>query len=416
MTAVGPVHGSSEVASRPRGLRALVTATYVSSLGDGAFAAAAPLAAAAITRDPTAVAVVAAAEYLPWLLMTPFAGALVDRWRLRTVLVVADLLRAGGLALLAVLVAIGEASIPVLAGLACAIVVGQIFGDTAAQTIVVDLAGRDSAALNKANGHISSATTAGKSLAGPPLGSSLFAVVPWLPFLLDAVSFVASAGLVATLPKGRPAPPRQARPRLLSSVAEGARFLVRNPQLRALCLLVASANLASFMSMSTFVLYATGRLGVSTAGYGLLLAATAVGGVAGGFLAGPIANALGARTAVVVGLVLQVVAWPAIGWTKSPYVAGSVLAVVGLCAAVTTVVCITSRQQLTPPDMLGRVISAFRTVGAGAAPLGAMLGGVLAATFDLVTPFYCAGAVLLVAVLLALPGLRPVGAESRPTV
>ncbi|GAA5021686.1 MFS transporter [Actinopolymorpha pittospori] len=409
------VQDADQTVRRPRGLRALVTATYVSSLGDGALAAAAPLAAAAITRDPAAVALVSAAEYLPWLVVTPFAGALVDRWRLRTVLVVADVLRAGGLALLAILIIAGAASIPVLAATACAIVVGQIFGDTAAQTIVVDLAGRDSGALNKANGHISSATTAGKSLVGPPIGSGLYAAVPWLPFVLDAVSFAVSAGLVASLPKRRGPTSRAGRPRLLASIGEGARFLVQHAQLRVLCLLVASANLASFMAMSTFVLFATERLGVTTAGYGVLLAASAVGGVAGGFASGRIAQWLGARPTIIAGLALQVVVWPAIGWTSSPYIAGALLAVVGLCAAVTTVVCVTARQQLTPAAMLGRVISAFRTVSAGTAPLGALLGGGLAAVVDLRAPFYVAGVVLMAAVLVSLPSLRSVQADPIST-
>src|SRR5688500_9415891 len=56
-------------APRRRGLRALVAATAVSSVGDGAFIAAAPLAAAVVTRNPTAVAIVTAAEYLPWVLV-----------------------------------------------------------------------------------------------------------------------------------------------------------------------------------------------------------------------------------------------------------------------------------------------------------------------------------------------------------
>ncbi len=384
-----------------RGLRALVASSYISSLGDGAFLAAMPLAAAAITRDPAAVAIVAAAEYLPWLAITPVSGALVDRWNRRTVLVSADVLRACALVALTAVIVLGATSIPLLAATAFAVVVGQIFADTASQTVVVDLAGRDETALHKANGHISAAGTTGKSLVGPPIGSVLFAAAPWLPFVLDAASFAGSAGLARTLPVDLAEPAESGRPRLFASIATGVKFLAQHRTLRTLCLLVAAANLANFMALATFVLYATSRLGVSTAMYGVLLAAGALGGIAGGMLTARIVTRLGNRGAIIAGLVAGTIAWPGLAITSSAYVAAAMLMALEFAAAVTTVVAITARQQVTPPELLGRVISAFRTVGAGAAPLGALAGGLLAATIDLSAPLYAAGAVLGVAVLIS---------------
>jgi MFS family permease len=54
-------------------------ANTISSTGDGAFAAALPLLAVTITRDPRLVSVVTAATFLPWLLLSLPAGAMVDR-------------------------------------------------------------------------------------------------------------------------------------------------------------------------------------------------------------------------------------------------------------------------------------------------------------------------------------------------
>lgn len=405
MTEVDAATSERRVALQPRGLRPLISAAYASSLGDGAFVAAAPLAAAALTQDPAAVAAVSMATYLPWLLVSPMAGALVDRWDLRAVLVVSDVLRALALIALAALLGLGFGSIPLLAAVACGVVVGQVFADTASQSVVVDLAGRDSGALNKANGHLSSATTAGKSFAGPPLGSTLYALVPWLPFALDGASFVASAGLVSRLPK-RHRTETAEHGSLRRSMAAGARFLAGHRQLRALCLLIAAANLADFMALATFVLFAKERLGVSTAAYGLLLAISAIGGFAGGFVAERIARVLGPRLTVVLGLAIEAIAWPVVAFSTSVYVVAPILPLIELCAVVATVVTITLRQQLTPAPMLGRVISAFRTVGAGAAPLGAVLGGVLATTLGLQAPLAIAGIVLGVATVAALAMLR----------
>src|SRR5258706_12191259 len=96
------------------GLTRVWSAVGVSSLGDGAFLAAVPLAAATVTRNPTEVAAVTAAMYLPWFLVQPVAGALLERWPFRATMLTADFLRAGAVGLLAILVGTGRASIPLL--------------------------------------------------------------------------------------------------------------------------------------------------------------------------------------------------------------------------------------------------------------------------------------------------------------
>ena len=93
------VDQSTETKPHRRGLRVLLGAAAVSIVGDGVLITAAPLMAAALTRDPFQVGLVAAAGYAAWILIGLPAGALVDRWNRRTVMVAADLLRALILAL-----------------------------------------------------------------------------------------------------------------------------------------------------------------------------------------------------------------------------------------------------------------------------------------------------------------------------
>src|SRR3954468_6753717 len=83
----------------PTGFGRLWTAQTGSSLGDGGTHAALPLLALTLTRDPMALAVVAAAGTLPWLLFGVLGGALVDRWDRRRTMWVADAARAGLLAI-----------------------------------------------------------------------------------------------------------------------------------------------------------------------------------------------------------------------------------------------------------------------------------------------------------------------------
>ncbi len=72
-------------------------ANAISSTGDGAFVAALPLLAVTITRDPRLISVVAAATYLPWLLLSLPAGAVVDRYDRATLMWRAQAVQAAAL-------------------------------------------------------------------------------------------------------------------------------------------------------------------------------------------------------------------------------------------------------------------------------------------------------------------------------
>ncbi|MGH3799410.1 MAG: MFS transporter [Pseudonocardiaceae bacterium] len=412
MTVVGPQSGLSSASAR-RGLRALLGATGVSSVGDGAFLAAAPLAAAAITRDPTAVAAVLAAEHLPWVLVSPFAGVYVDRWPKRTTMMIADVLRAGAVGALAVMVGLGMATVPTIALCAAAIVTGMVFHSAAAEAVVADLTGRDEQLLHTVNGRLQAANTAGRQLVGPPTGSWSFTITGWLPFVADAVSFLASAALIAAVPRQRAEP--RAKTRMWPALREGITYVLGHRNLRTLALLTAAGNVAVNMAMATLVLYATDPSGldITAAAYGLLLSAMAVGGIIGGFLAQHIIGWLGNRLTVTVGFLVQATTWLVVAATREPVVAGVAVCILWISIAPVTVVIIGTRQRQTPPKLLGRVISAYRIVGNGLAPLGAIIGGVVASAWGLRAPMIAATTILIIAVIPAVRGLPDGANRSR---
>ena len=292
-----PLPRSARLPTRGLGtaFRRLWAASTVSSLGDGMYLAALPLLAATLTRDPLAVSVVSFAGWLPWLLFALPAGALVDRLDRRRVMWTVDAARALVVGALTVAVLAGWASIPLLALAGFLVGAGQTLFENAAQAMVVAVAGRDPRRLERPNGQLVASLTVGQQLIGPPAGSAAFAFAPWLPFLADAVSFGASAGLVAAIngqfqpeatPESRrpvPAPPTVRN--LRAEIAEGLRFLFAHRLLRACVLLVSASNLAFMAGEAVLVLFATEELGLGSRGYGLLLAAVALGGLPGSLLA-----------------------------------------------------------------------------------------------------------------------------------
>jgi MFS family permease len=390
----------------PARLRAVIAAASISSIGDGAWTAAVPLAAAAVTRDPIAISVVSAAALLPWLVVSPFAGALVDRWPHRSTLVIADLTRGIAVALITVLVVADRANILLLAAGAFVVMAGAVFHGAAAQSVVADLTDHDSDLRNRVNGSVLAAETTGASLLGPPAGSAAFVVAPWLPFLADAVSFIGSAVLLSMVPKRRPqteGTPTTPQESVRIAIWSGMKWLARHRELRTLALLTGAANFTTTMVYALLVLYATNSdgLGLHDREFGFLIVALAIGGIVGGPVAPRILRRLSFQRAVVLAIAIRTLLWPVLALTSSAILAGACLAVAGLASSIVTVSVVSARQHFTPREMLGRVVTSFRTIGNGAGPLGALSGGLIASHWSINTAFWTAGIVMACCLLLA---------------
>jgi len=394
--------------------RKLWAATAISTLGDGMYLAALPLLAAQLTRDPLAVSAVTFASWLPWLLVALLSGALVDRWDRRRVLWTVDLGRCALVGALAAVVLAGWASIWLLATAGFLLGVGQTLFDSAVLAIIPALVSRDRGRLERANGRLGAVMTAGQQLVGPPAGGVGFKVAAWLPFGADAVSFVASAALVATLrgqfAAGQPTAGSPAN--LRAEIAEGLRFLLAHRVLRTLAGMVGAFALVYMAGVAILVLFAQQELGLGSVGFGLLLAALAVGGLPGNLLAAAVGQRLRAGTLLIGGVLVEAVAWLAVGLAPTAWVAAAALAVVGLVGSIWDVAQLSLRQVLIPDRLMGRVISAFRLVGFGPAPVGALLGGVLGRTLGLRAPFVFGAVVLAVMALLALPAVNTRSVEA----
>jgi MFS family permease len=377
-------------------------------LGDGVFLAALPLLAATLSRDPLQVSLVTFAGWLPWLLFGLISGALIDRWDRRRVMWTVDAVRAVLVGALALAVLAGWATIALLAAIGFLLGSGQTLVDNAAQSLIPALVGRDRHRLERANSQLYGARTVGQHFVGPPAGGLLFSLATWIPFLVDALSFAASSALIATV-HGNFKPQRAAEAsstRLRVDIAQGLRWLLAHRLLRALALLVGLMNLASMAGQAIMVLFAQEQLGLGSVGYGLLLAGHGVGGVLGSLAATRLGRHAGTATLLLAAVLVRAVASLVLGAVSNAWVAGAMLGISGITGAVFGVVGVSLRQAIVPDPLMGRVVSAFRMVGYGAVPVGAILGGVVARTLGLRAPFLLSAAVLVLAALMALPAVN----------
>jgi MFS family permease len=378
-------------------------ANTISSTGDGAFVAALPLLAVTITRDPRLVSVVTAATYLPWMLLSLPAGVVVDRYDRAALMWRAQAVQAAVVAAIAVLIVFHEADIEVLAAGGLLLGSAEVIFSNAAQAVLPALVPPD--LLPKANGSQQVSLTVGESFLGPPVGSLLFAAAAALPFGLDAGSFAGSAALLAALPRTRPTPGNAGRQRIRAQIAQGLRWLAGHRLLRVVAVLLGIYNFANQMGQAILVLLATQTLHVSTRGYGLLLAASAVGSVVGGLVNPVLTRRLGLLPSLVLPALIDAAAFVGIGLAPSPVVVAALLAVQGFSVTMWNVVTVSLRQRIVPGHLLGRVNSVYRMLGWGLMPLGALAGGFVAHAVGLRAPYIVAGLLCGLSALVALPFL-----------
>ncbi len=111
-------------------------ANAISSTGDGAFAAALPLLAVTITRDPRLVSVVTAATYLPWMVLSLPAGALVDRYDRATLMWRSQAVQAVVVAAVAIGIVFRIADIAILALAGLLLGCAEVIFSNAAQSVL----------------------------------------------------------------------------------------------------------------------------------------------------------------------------------------------------------------------------------------------------------------------------------------
>lgn len=407
----------------------LWSANAISYVGDGALVTALPLFAVTVTKDPRLISLVSAAIFMPWLALSLPAGAIVDRHDRATLMWRSQAFQFAVVAALAAAVATRHAGVAVLVAGGLLVGSAEVLFSNAAQSVLPQLVPRH--LLPRANGNQQVVLTIGETFAGPPLGSLLFAVRAALPFGLDAVSFAGSAALLATLPRtgaAREAAPRTGKPTtreaaarareapsppretIRAEIAEGVRWLARHRLLRCVAALLGAANFANQMGQATLVLLAIQVLHTGTTGYGLLWTASAVGSVLGGLVNPVIAGRLGLVPSLVISGCAFAALYVGTGLSPDFAVAAALMAADGFFVTMWNVVTVTLRQTIVPTELLGRVNSAYRMVGWGLMPLGALAGGFTAHAIGLRAPYVIGGLLIAVAMLAAVPALRSANA------
>ncbi|OUE25337.1 MFS transporter [Clavibacter michiganensis] len=396
---------------------ALWGANALSNLADGLVFVTMPLVAAGLTDDPRGVAGLATTYALVRLVVALPVGVYVDRLDRRTLIVVANALRGAAVLGLAVSIQSGVASLAVLYAVMAVVGVLESAADGAAVAVLPSIVPRDR--LDRANARITGTQLVADEFVGPPLGGLLFALAAAVPVYVTGGLWVAAGAVALALPRRTRdvplAPEAAGAPSsVFREAAAGVRWLARHRVVGSLALIGGLASVGYMLPFSVLVLFARDRLGLDAAGYGVLLAASALGGLAGSAIAAPLRARLGSRWTITAALTLGAASLAGLAVARDPIVAGILLALYILHAVVWSICATSLRQRLVPGELLGRVGAAGRVASLLGLAAGSALGGALA-TAGIALPTVGGAVVFAGCALLAVVALRgPVDRAAAP--
>jgi MFS family permease len=352
----------------------LLSGEVVSVIGSGLSGFALGLFLLRKTGSVTAYTMLSLCGVLPALLVTPLAGAAVDRWPRKSVIVFSNLLCAALTAAMALIARTGRLQpwqIGALTALTSTVCVFHLLAFQVATALLVT-----PAQLGRANG-LSQAGTSGAQLVAPAVAGALVAVLDLQAILaVDAASFAfaALAALLTPIDESAGAPAREQAAR--GSPLFGLRYLAGEPGLLGTLVFQTVTNLAlgfAFVLLLPLVLPLGGAASSgavqSTAGFGML---------AGGLLVGAWGGPARRVRALYAGGAIMGAALVAGGVLRSVPAVGVCAFAIGLSTPLISSAAQVIWQLKVPADAQGRVFAARQAVLSATLPAAYLLAGPLA--------------------------------------
>lgn len=346
----------------------------LSDAGSAASALAYPLLVLALTSSPTTAGVVGTVAAAISVAARVPAGAFVDQFDRRRLMVACDAVRLAALGALAAAVALSHLSWPVVLVVACVDQVGAVLLDAASYAVMPVVLADDQLesgwAAVQARGQAS-------SIAGPPLGGALFDVTRALPFVADAISYLFSLGSLVSL-RGEFRSGAASTERLHRRVGEGFAHVWRTPVLRAFTIQTPLINFA-YAGVVFTVPVALRVHHVAGSVIGAVFVTLSVGLLIGALFAAPISRRVPLQVLVTaIPMSSSILFGIAAVLVPSPYIAIP-LSGIGLLSPAANVALMARITRAVPGDLLGRIFSNLQFCAWSLGAVAPLIAGLLVA-------------------------------------
>ncbi len=360
-----------------------------------------------LTESELQLGLVGFAGQIPTLVLTPFAGVIVDRMDRHRILVITQVLSLFQSAVLAALTFSDMITVPHLLALQLCQGVINAFDTPARQAFVVEMV-EDRGDLPNAIA-LNSTMVNGSRIVGPSIGGALIAGFgeAWC-FAFDAGSYVAVVGSLLAM-RLRPGTTAKRHTRVLDELRAGWRYVSASIPIRTALLLLAIVSTFGTPYTVLMPAIAAHELHGGPNTLGLLMTATGVGALAGGIYLAQRETVVGLGRVVLFGTLTFGSGLVAFSFAHTLWVAMVLLAITGFgfiaqMASTNTVV-----QTIVDEQLRGRVMAFYTMAFFGTVPIGSLLAGVTADAIGSAATVRLGGVACVIAGIwfaVRLPSLR----------
>lgn len=350
-----------------------------------------------LSATPVQMGWLTAAASLPVLFFGLFAGAWVDRLPRRPLMIAVDIFRFFLLLTIPLAALVGWLTIELLAVILALLTVMGVVFDAAYRAYLPQLIDRED--LMEGNSKLAT-TDSLAEIGGPAItGVLVQAVGAPLAIIVDAFTFIIGAESKLAIKKRVPRPPKPSGDEQASirrEIADGIRYIVRHPVLRALAIgMVVRSFFGNFYG-ALYDFYAVRELGMDAATLGLMIAGGGMGALLGASLTERVVKRYGIGRAMIGGGLVSAgigILTPLAGSLPREYAPILLLTsqIVGDGAMMVFWISEMSfRQMIVPENMLGRTFASFEFLSYSVAPVAALVAGMIAGTLDAQTALWIA--------------------------
>ena len=358
--------------------------TFGSQIGSIALAF---IAVKQLDAGPAEMGWLSAAGTASFLLVGLIAGAWVDRWIKRRVMIIADIVRMLAVGVIPALYFTGNLSIWVVIVIAFVMGLATVFFDVAYQSFVPVMLPADKIAAGNSALETTNQTA---GIAGPGIVGFLIDLfkAPTL-LVIDSLSYLVSALTLGMIKDTETPKPKADRKPLHVEIREGLRFVVRHPLIRRISLTTSVNNLFSSLMFSIFALVFLGSqyLNFGAGAFGLLGTSAAIGSLLGAISTTKLIKWIGEGTLISLSAILGgcITLLVPISVAMHNELTLPILLLMdflnGFAVLAYNITQVSARQRLCPPELLGRMNASIRFFVWGVMPIGGLLGGAIASSY-----------------------------------
>jgi len=345
----------------------------ISSVGTQVSMLAFPLLVLAITHSPAQAGLIAALRGLPYALFVLPAGALIDRWNRKRVMILCDIGRAIALGSIPVALIFGHLTIVQL--FIVSLVEGTlfVFFNLAETACLPQVVAKEQLPTAASQGMVIDSVS---WLIGPSISGALYSIGRAIPFLTDAISYGASV-LSLFFIKTQFQEERDPAPlHLWVDIKEGLSWLWHQPLLRFIAVLTGGITMPVVGYSLILIVLAQG-LHASNFTIGLIFACGGIGSILGSLLVAPLVKRFSFSQLMIGSTWIWALTWLLFAIAPNPLVLGVVTVLSFIIVPIYMSVQFGYRLAVIPDHLQGRVNSIFRLIAYGGEPIGLAVTGIL---------------------------------------